>query len=159
MTIFTDNTDTDTQIERVYEAAASLFDPDTTLDLSREYDRGVTELVTRMMGIDSDDKDDVAGIISDYTSTAHMLTVADFGTGVNGDLLYIGPLKVAQDFIYKHDNTVQIERVRYSETLMRVEMADGNSYGVGDTEELAWRYALAAEFGPIDEEFHPFRLK
>lgn len=89
----------------------------------------------------------------------YFLTAADFGTGINGDLLYIGPLGTAQDFIQRNDGTAKVERVDYSERLFRVELADGNSFGVADTPEMAWRYALAAEFGPMDENFVPFYLK
>jgi hypothetical protein len=97
--------------------------------------------------------------LTDDEILGHLLTAADFGTGINGDLLYIGPLGVAKDFMHKTDNTVTIERVDYSDKLWRVELADGNSFGVADTKEMAWRYALAAEFGPIDEEFEPFRIR
>jgi hypothetical protein len=68
MTTFSDNSTVDHQIENVYKQAASLFDPGTRLDLSNEYDRGVTELATRLLGMDSDDKDDVAETISFYTN-------------------------------------------------------------------------------------------
>lgn len=51
----------------VYEAAASLFDSNTTLDLNDEYARGVTEMVLRVVGIDSDYKDEVAEAISEFT--------------------------------------------------------------------------------------------
>lgn len=143
-------------LNELYTAASDLFDPNTVLNIEKdEYQRGVAELITRFAGMD--DKDDVANIISEGTGI-YRLTVKDFGTGLNGDLLYIGPLEVAQDFMRKHDNTVKVERVDYSLKLWRVELADGNSYGVADTVEMAWRYALAAEFGPIDEEFSPFLL-
>ncbi len=51
----------------IYKQAAGLFDPGTTLDLGNEYHRGVTELVMRFTGTDSDDKDDVESIISGLT--------------------------------------------------------------------------------------------
>jgi hypothetical protein len=146
--------------EELYKQAAGLFDPDTIIKPEEnEYQRGIVELIMSFTGQTSDDKEDIASTLTERLSTAYMLTERDFGTGINGDLLYIGPLKEAQDFIHKHDNTVLVERVQYSKNLMRVELAEGNSYGVGDTEELAWRYALAAEFGPMDENFVPFRLK
>jgi hypothetical protein len=158
MTTFADNTSVDHQIENVYKQAASLFDPDTELNLNNDYDLAVTELVLRLLGMDSGDKYDVAKIISEHTSTAHLLTEADFGTGVNGDLLYIGPYNVAKDFIKRHDSTTETN-FNHSTRLWRVELADGNSFGVADTLEMAWRYAMAAEFGPIDDGFVPFRLK
>ena len=87
----------------------------------------------------------------------YLLTAADFGTGINGDLLYIGPYKVATDFI-RGQVSVDVTSVA-GDTRWRVELADGNSFGVAETLEMAWRYALAAELGPIDENFVPFRLK
>lgn len=143
--------------KELYEQASGLFDPNTTLRTDfDEYQRGVVELVARITG--SDDKDDVASIISEGTATGHMLTAADFGTGINGDLLYIGPLAEAQEFICKNDNTVDTN-LNPTTRLWRVELSDGNSFGVADTLEMAWRYAMGAEFGPIDENFVPFRLK
>jgi hypothetical protein len=143
--------------DELYEQAAGLFDPNTTLRPSfNEYARGIVELVQRFTG--SDDKDDVASIISERTNTGYLLTAADFGTGINGDLLYIGPYNDAIDFIREHDNTVTVER-KIETGKWRVELSDGNSFGVADTCEMAWRYAIAAEFGPIDDGFVPFRLK
>lgn len=140
----------------LFDQAAGLLDPDTTIRTDfNEYQRGVVELVQRVTG--SDDKDDVASIISERTATGHMVTAADFGTGINGDLLYIGPLDPARDFINRNDNTGSCVRDFYT-GLWRVELADGNSFGVADTPEMAWRYAIGAEFGPIDEGFEPFRL-
>lgn len=51
----------------VYEAAASLFDSNTVLDLDDEYARGVTETVMRVIGIDSDYKEEIAEAISEFT--------------------------------------------------------------------------------------------
>ena len=53
--------------ESVYNAAASLFDCGETVDLSREYHRGVTEMVMRLIGIDAEDAEDVAKTISGHT--------------------------------------------------------------------------------------------
>jgi hypothetical protein len=88
----------------------------------------------------------------------HRLTAADFATGINGDLLYIGPLAPAQNFIKKEHTVSRIDR-DIKTGLYRVELDEGNVFGVADTPEMAWRYALAAELGPIDEEFHEFHLK
>lgn len=70
MTTFSDNSSVDHQIENVYKQAADLFDPNTVLDIEKdEYARGVVELVTRLLGMDSDDKEEVAAIISEQTMT------------------------------------------------------------------------------------------
>lgn len=147
---------TDNQYERVYTTAASLFDTGEALDLKNEYHRGVTELVTRLLGIDSDDQDDVAMTISTHTG-AHRLTEKDFGTGINGDLLYIGPLQPAIDFI-KGPNRTEVEITTDGKGRWSVKFDGGNVWGTADTQEMAWRYALAAELGPIDEGFVPFML-
>lgn len=157
MTTFAENASVDHQIENVYKTAADLFEPNTVLNTEDEYMRGVIDLVQRLLGMDDGDKEDIAQNISEGTGV-YRLTAADFGTGVNGDLLYIGPFAVAQDFFYKNDNTATFKRdIVYG--VWRVELMDGNSFGVGDTLEMAWRYAMAAEFGPIDDGFVLFFLK
>lgn len=145
--------------EELYKDAEGLFDPDTIIKPEEnEYQRGIVELIMSFTGQNSDDKEAIAAKITEALSTAHLLTAADFGTGINGDLLYIGPFTEAETFIRANDNTVTVNR-NIMTGLWRVELADGNSFGVADTPEMAWRYALAAEFGPIDDEFQPFRLK
>ena len=70
MTTFSDNSSIDHQIENVYKQAADLFDPNTVLDIDKdEYARGVTELVTNLLGMDNADKYEVAKIISEHTLT------------------------------------------------------------------------------------------
>lgn len=70
MTTFSDNSSIDHQIENVYKQAADLFDPNTVLDIDKdEYARGVTELVTNLLGMDNADKYEVAKIISENTLT------------------------------------------------------------------------------------------
>lgn len=156
MTTFKDNATVDEQCENVYVQAASLFEKNTTLSLSNNYHFGIVSLATQLLGMDDSDLEDIARTISIYTS-GYLLTEKDFGTGVNGDLLYIGPLEVAIDFI-KGPNKSEVAISRTSSGGYRVELDGGNVFGVADTEELAWRYALAAEFGPIDEEFRPFMV-
>lgn len=53
----------------LFDQAAGLLDPDTTVDLNNEYHRGLTELIMRVTNRDSDDKEDVAQIISERTMT------------------------------------------------------------------------------------------
>lgn len=142
----------------LYEQAASLFDPDTIIDTEEdEYQRGVAELIMSFTGQGSDDLDDIASIISERTSTAHMLTAADF-VQVGDNLLYIGPFAEAVKFIRANCDVTK-DAVRSIQTgLWTVELDGGNVWGHGDTAEMAWRYAMGAEFGPIDAEFTPFRL-
>lgn len=76
MTTFSDNSSIDHQIENVYKQAADLFDPNTVLDINKdEYARGVVELVMNLLGMDSDDKEDVATTIGMYTqpNVEHLL--------------------------------------------------------------------------------------
>lgn len=143
-------------MDELFDAAADLFDPNTTLNVDTdEYHRGVTELVARITG--SDDKDDVASIISERTATGHMVTAADF-TRVGDSMLYIGPFAEAVRFI--RDNCdVDKDAVRNIQTgLYTVELDGGNVWGHGDTPELAWRYAMGAEFRSLEGDFEPFRL-
>jgi hypothetical protein len=158
MTTFSDNSSVDHQIENVYKQAADLFDPDTVLDIEEdEYQRGVVELVTRLLGMDSDDKEDVASIISQHTSTAYRVTAADFGTGINGDALYIGPLEVAVAYV-KQECEWQVTQTPNNQ--VRVDLDNGNCWGIADTPEMAWRYAVAAElYGNSGDTFEPFRLE
>jgi hypothetical protein len=43
---------------------------------------------------------------------------------------------------------------------VRVDLDNGNCWGIADTPEMAWRYAVAAElYGNSGETFEPFRLE
>jgi len=143
----------------LYKQASGLFDPDTVIDTRKnEYQRGVTELILRFTGTEVDDIGDVATTISEGTSTAHLLTAADFVEDANGSLLYIGPLYPAMQFI-KNNNEVDGPNRHILTGKWTVKLDGGNVWGTADTAEMAWRYAIGAEFGPIDEGFSPFRLK
>lgn len=74
----------------VYEAAASLFDSNTTLDLKDEYARGVTEMVMRVIGIDSDYKDEIAEAISTFTMTINHRDFARNWIENHGRNIYVG---------------------------------------------------------------------
>lgn len=156
MTTFSDNSSIDHQIENVYKQAADLFDPNTVLDIDKdEYARGVTELVTNLLGMDNADKYEVAKIISETTG-AYRVTRADFGTGLNGDALYIGPLDVAMEFVKR---TCEWIVFPMKGGKFQVKLDGGNCWGIADTEEMAWRYAIAAElYGNTGDTFEPFFL-
>lgn len=87
----------------------------------------------------------------------YRLTDKDFAEDSSGDVIYIGPLQIAIDFI-KGPNKSTVEISRTAKGGWRVELDEGNVFGQADTQELAWRYALGAEFGPLDENFVPFML-
>ena len=141
----------------LYREASDLFDPKTVLDIDAdEYQRGVTELIMRFTGTDSDDKEYVAQTISEGTGI-HRVTEQDFAVAIGGDPLYIGPLQPAIDFI-KGPNQSEVEVTPDGKGGWNVKFDGGNVWGNADTQEMAWRYALAAEFGPIDDEFVPFML-
>jgi hypothetical protein len=138
----------------LFREAAGLFDPATVLNVEKdEYQRGVTELVTRFTG--SDDKEDVASIISERTGI-YRVTAQDFGTGINGDPLYVGPLAVAVAFVKA---TCEWAVTQTADDKVRVELDGGNCFGVADTPEMAWRYVVAAElYGNSGDTFEPFLL-
>jgi hypothetical protein len=139
---------------KLYRVAAGLFDePSDVKDLDKdEYVRGMAELIADLTGTD---KYDVVEKLRQELG-GHLLTKKDFGTGINGDLLYIGPLEIALEFIKGPNKSTYEVTHDAAKGRWRVELDEGNVFGVADTEELAWRYALAAELGPIDEEFEPF---
>lgn len=74
----------------VYKAAADLFDPNTILDLDEEYARGVTETVMNVIGINSDYKDEVAEVISEFT-------------------VYVDHEEIAREWIRRHGAYVTAE--------------------------------------------------
>jgi hypothetical protein len=93
---------------------------------------------------------------------AHMLTVKDLETRSHGTY-YVGPLEEAKQFIRETENVSEISRIGGQHTVMFSQDADPtwgncNDYGNGPTNEIAWRYALGAAFGPADDEFSAFPL-
>jgi hypothetical protein len=142
--------------EELYKCAASLLDPNTIVTDDDEYHRGMVELIMEFTGQSSDQKEDIAGRISELTGL-HYLTKADFLIAGDETLLYVGPLEAAIDFI-KGPNGSEVAEKVLPNGKYNVQLDGGNVWGTGDTRELAWRYALAAEFGPIDDEFAPFVL-
>jgi len=50
----------------VYEAVASLFDTNTIVDIDDEYHRGIVVTLMRVLGIDSDHKDEVAEALTEF---------------------------------------------------------------------------------------------
>lgn len=141
--------------EKLYTAAADLFEADSVLDLDKdEYVRGMSEIMADFLG---KDKYDVVVNIQARLGQ-HMLTSKDIIDTDKG-LLYVGPLKIAQDFIKGPNKThVEVFPAKQSGESWRVEFDEGNVWGSADTEELAWRYALGGEFGPTDEGFEPFMI-
>ncbi len=141
--------------EELFKAAAGLLDPNTRLQTeSNEYHRALAELVQRVTG--SDDFDDVVDNISERTGI-YRVTAADFATGINGDPLYIGPFAVAVAYI---KDTCEWEVKQTADDKVHVDLDKGNCFGVADTAEMAWRYAIAAElYGNSGDTFSPFLLK
>ena len=141
--------------EELYRAASGLFDEASDVkDLDEdEYVRGMAEVIADLTG---DDKYAVVAKIRAKIG-AYELTSKDFVEDRNGDLIYIGPLQIAIDFI-KGPNKATVEVFRPVGGGWRIELDEGNVFGQADTQELAWRYALGAEFGPLDENFVPFML-
>lgn len=96
--------------------------------------------------------------LTDDELLGHLLTAADFVEDAHGSLLYIGPLYPAMQFI-KNNNEVDGPNRHILTGKWTVKLDGGNVWGTADTAEMAWRYAIGAEFGPLDEGFSPFRLK
>lgn len=80
---------------------------------------------------------------------------------------YTGPLKLAKKMIRKQYAVTVSDFVNQNETRVHVMFAingeratdsNCNDFGNGPTSEVAWRYALGAEFGPLDDEFAPFTI-
>lgn len=97
---------------------------------------------------------------------AHTVTPADFDTS-RDDLYYTGPLAEAKAFIQRHHGTTEhvIDTPHGSTVEVLVgygtdapTAADAAEWGRGAGPEEAWRYALGAVFGPLDEEFHDVEL-
>lgn len=141
--------------EKLYTAAADLFEDDSVLDLDKdEYVRGMAEVMADFLGVD---KYDVVVNIQARLGQ-YLLTDKDIAE-TNKGLIYLGPLKIAQDFIKGPNKTyVEVFSAKNPGDMWRVEFDEGNVWGSADTEELAWRYALGGEFGPTDEGFEPFML-
>lgn len=159
MTTFSDNSSIDHQIENVYTQAADLFDRNTVLDIEKdEYQRGVVELVTRLLGMDVGDVKEVAKIISERTG-AYRVTEKDFAIVNGGDALYVGPLYPATEFI-KRTCEWEVTSKDFKDGVNVVVTLDGgNCWGAHTSAEMAWRYAIAAElYGNTGETFEPFYL-
>lgn len=139
----------------LFREASGLLDPQTRLQTeSNEYHRALAELVQRVTG--SDDFDDVANIISEGTGI-HRVTVHDFAVAPGGDPIYIGPFAVAVAYI---KDTCTWEVKQTADDKVHVDLDGGNCFGVADTAEMAWRYAIAAElYGNSGDTFSPFLLK
>ncbi|QFG12145.1 Hypothetical Protein OBI_RACECAR_305 [Arthrobacter phage Racecar] len=97
---------------------------------------------------------------------AHMLTIKDLEERLDGTY-YTGPLEEAKAFIRKECFVTEATYVREGKDKVAVLLGlngdfvtwdNCNDYGVGDTSEEAWRYALGGEFGPANDEFSAFPL-
>lgn len=141
----------------LYREASDLFDPKTVLDIDAdEYQRGVTELIMRFTGTDSDDKEYVAQTISEGTGI-YRVTEQDFAVAIGGDPLYIGPFAAAIAYVKAN---CEWEVKQTADDKVHVDLDKGNCFGVADTAEMAWRYAIAAElYGNDGATFSPFLLK
>lgn len=85
-----------------------------------------------------------------------LVTRKMFAEVYDGDTLYVGPMAPAQAFIVRQfpDWSCKPEAGRF-----RVQWNGGQTFGVADTPELAWRYAIAVDLGPSEDEvFNEFRI-
>lgn len=81
-----------------------------------------------------------------------------------GGLYYIGALPIAKRFVRNHAGVTERPVGELFEVLIgydfgEVDWEDCAEWGRGPDAETAWRYALGANLGPIDEEFHEFDLE
>lgn len=97
---------------------------------------------------------------------SHTVTEKDFTTR-NDDLYYTGPLEEAKALIRKEFAVTeqsywmdgeQRHTVMFGIVGEPVTWDTMNDYGNGGSSEEAWRFALGAEFGPLDDGFEPFDL-
>lgn len=139
----------------LFREASGLLDPKTNLQTeSNEYHRALAELVQRATG--SDDFDDVVDIISEGTGI-YRVTEQDFAVAPGGDPLYVGPFAVAIAYVKAN---CEWEVKQTADDKVHVDLDKGNCFGVADTAEMAWRYAIAAElYGNDGATFSPFLLK
>jgi len=95
----------------------------------------------------------------------YMLTIKDLENRDEG-AYYTGPLDVAKDFI-RHYCNVSVVFIPGKNVTVYIDQSgsekvpDWNTcdeFGNGATEEIAWRWALGAAFGPADDEFSAFPL-
>jgi hypothetical protein len=96
-----------------------------------------------------------------------MLTIKDLQDRPDGSLYYTGPLEDAKEFIrqefavteqsYWVDGEIR-HTVLFGLMGEPVSWDNCDDFGNGSTSEEAWRLALAAEFGPADDEFSEFPL-
>lgn len=89
-------------------------------------------------------------------NSAHPLDVAS-----NGDTYFVGHDLEAAKRLVLRDRWAKVER---HDGHVYVSLCDDETliqeaeWGSGATEEVAWRFALGAAFGPIDTEYDESRL-
>lgn len=95
----------------------------------------------------------------------YMLTIKDLENRPEGTY-YTGPLDVAKAFIREYCNVSVVFRPG-KRTTVYIDQSGSEAvpdwhhcdeFGNGATEEIAWRWALGAAFGPADDEFSAFPL-
>lgn len=92
----------------------------------------------------------------------HKILVVSTETLEQGDdLVFTGDLDAAKAFVQQHHGTEESGRngfveVRIGYDLGPVPWEDTAEYGRASDSDMAWRFALGAHFGPVDDEFHGF---
>lgn len=74
----------------VYEAVASLFDTNTVVDINDEYHRGVVETLMRVVGIDSDYKNEIAEVLTEFNKAVDHTAFAKKWIRMHGANVYPG---------------------------------------------------------------------
>lgn len=83
-------------------------------------------------------------------------------SGLPGGDFYVGPLAEAKQLIATESGIVEyldsrgVYRVEFRTDLSDV--GSDNEFGAGPDQETAWRYALGAAFGPMDEFYDELLL-
>lgn len=94
---------------------------------------------------------------------ATMLT-ADQLEERTGGTYYTGPVEPAQNYLARHGYDTDAFEENGKTTVLvgytgeKVTWENCAEFGKGPTADEAWRYALGAAYGPVDDEFAPIDL-
>jgi len=94
---------------------------------------------------------------------ATMLTAGQLEERTGGTF-YTGPIEPAQNYLARHGYDTDSFPEHGKTTVLvgytgeKVTWANCAEFGRAETPEIAWRYALGAAYGPVDDEFAPIDL-
>lgn len=96
-------------------------------------------------------------------TTKTLVISADTLQQQGDNLVFTGDLEAAKAFVQQGHGTTEgansdgsLVEVLIGYDLGPVVWEDTAEYGRANTADMAWRFALGAHFGPLDDEFIPF---